>query len=304
MGLIKFKPTTASSRHTRLAKLDRKDYGANSAESKQLKKKAAKRIKGLTTKLAYKAGRNNSGKLATRHKGGREKRVYRIVDFKRDKKDIVAKVVNVEYDPYRSAHIALLQYADGEKRYIIAPNGLTIGAEVVASDKFESPKPGNAHPIGQIPAATFVHNVELVAGKGGVLARSAGVGIQIQGRADKGYIQLKMPSGEIRLVKEDCYATIGTVGNLDYTNEKVGKAGRSRRRGIKPTVRGVAQSYKHPHGGGQGKSGRHGTGGPAKDPWGNKRGAITRKNKTTNKFIVKRRTSTLRPRNKPYKTIA
>lgn len=295
--IVEFKPTTPTRRHTKLLKVrDQVLPGAEAAVERAHKQ--------LLGSVRYNAGKNNRGVITTRHKGGMVKRAYRNIDFARLKKDIVAEVISIEYDPNRTANVALLKYADGELRYIIAPQGLELGAKVVSSETVKSLQPGNSYPLKSIPAATFVHNVEIVPGKGGVIARGAGAGVQIQGKADKGYIQIKLPSGEIRLVKEDCYATIGMVGNEAYTNVKIGKAGRKRKMGVRPTVRGVAQSYKHPHAGGQGKSGRHGTGGPSKDPWGNKRGKITRKRKLTNKFIIKRRTSTLRPKNKPYKTIA
>lgn len=293
MSLIKFRPTTPTRRH---AKRLRHKQQENSSGMTKPKK--------LITSLNYKAGKNNRGVITTRHKGGRVKRKYRIVDFLRDKKEIAAEVIGIEYDPNRTANIALLKYADGELRYIIAPEGLSIGDDVITSSELKSLSPGNSYPLDQIPPATFIHNVELVPGKGAVLGRSAGVSIQLQGKATKGYVQIKLPSGEIRLVKGNCYATIGVVGNQEHLNEKIGKAGTKRKMGIRPTVRGVAQSYKHPHAGGQGKSGRHGTGGPSKDPWGNKRGVITRKNKKTNKYILKRRTSNLRPRNKKYQTIS
>ena len=225
-----------------------------------------------------------------------------MIDFMRNKYNIPAQVEALEYDPNRSANIALLKYRDGERRYILAADGLKIGAEVTAGDSVPI-KVGNALPLKKIPAAMFVHNVELNPGKGGILGRAAGTTIQIQGGA-KGYIQLKMPSGEIRLVREDCYATIGTVSNLDHANIKYGKAGRMRRMGIKPTVRGVAQSGgKHPHGDGQGKSGRHGPGGPSKDPWGNRRGRKTRNNPRTNKYIVHRRPNKKGHKTGTYKTI-
>jgi large subunit ribosomal protein L2 len=306
MPLIKLKPTTASRRGTKLIKFSLKEHIGEYTTAGDIalaKKLSGRRIKGIVTKKNYKAGKNFRGVITTRHKGGQVKRLYRVIDTTRSKRDMSAKVVNVEYDPNRSANIALLKYADGEFSYIISPEGLKIGDVIMASANLTEVKVGNAHPLSAIPAATFVHNVELVPGKGGVLARGAGTSVQIQGLAGKGYVQLKLPSGEIRLVNEECYATIGIVGNIDHGNQNFGKAGRMRKKGIRPTVRGVAQSYKHPHAGGQGKSGRHGTGGPSKDPWGNKRGKITRKNKQTNKFIIARKTSNLRPKNKPYKTI-
>jgi len=288
MALKVLKPTTSTRRHTILL-----DYSI-------LTKK--KPEKSLLIYRKYKAGKNSRGKLTVRTQGGRVKRKYRVIDFKRDKRDIVAVVEAIEYDPNRTAFIALLKYNDGERRYILAPKGLEVGNKVSAGDKAEI-KIGNALPLKKIPASTIVHNVELTPGKGGILGRSAGSQIQIQGGA-KGYIQLKMPSGEIRLAREDCYATIGVVSNIENKNKKIGKAGRNRHLGIRPKVRGVAQSGgTHPHGDGQGKSGRHGTGGPAKDKWGNKVGKRTRFNKLTNKYIIKRRPNKKGRKSKVYKTI-
>jgi len=275
MSLKALKPTTPTRRHTIV--LVNKDVKKNRPN------------KSLTTTLKYFAGRNQSGKITVRHKGGRVKRNFRVIDFKRDKRDIPAIVEQIEYDPNRSAFIALLLYKDGERRYIIAPETLSKGDEIIAGENVPV-KIGNALPLKKIPNAMYVHNIELHKGMGAVMGRSAGTMIQIQG-GSKGYIQLKMPSGEIRLIKEDCYATIGIVSNSEHSNTKIGKAGRKRHMGIKPTVRGVAMSGgKHPHGDGQGKSGRHGPGGPAKDRWGNRIGKRTRVNKVSTKFIVKRRT--------------
>lgn len=290
MAVKKLKPTTSTRRHTVLV-----DYSKRLTKGKKAEKK-------LTRNLKKNAGRNTSGSISVRHRGGRVKRKYRDIDFKRDKHDVPAVVEAIEYDPNRTSNIALLKYADGERRYILCPEKLNEGDEVMAGEKAPI-KPGNALPLKKIPSGTFVHNIEMKPGQGGIIGRAAGAAIQIQGGA-KGYIQLKMPSGEVRLVKETCYATIGNVGNLDHKNEKVGKAGRNRRRGIRPTTRGVAMSGgKHPHGDGQGKGGRHGTGGPAKDPWGNRLGKRTRKNKQTDKYIVKRRTSRKGRRFKKTKTI-
>lgn len=291
-----YNPTTPSLRHIKRVRLVQSEL--NNKEVKSSVKKS------LRTQVKYSAGRNNAGRVTSRGKGGRVKRDYRVIDFARGRLDIPGEVMAIEYDPNRSAFIAIVKYSNGQFCYILAPNGLKVGQKVISSEKLGSLEPGNAYPLKIIPAATFVHNVELAPNKGGILARAAGAKVQIQGTTESGYVQLKMPSGEIRLVNQNCYATIGTVSNLNHLNEAVGKAGTSRRSGIKPIVRGVAQSYKHPHGGGQGKSGRHGTGGPAQDLWGNKRGVITRRRKHTNKYIISRRTSTLRPTNKPYKTIA
>jgi len=286
---LKFQnPTTSTKRHTALV-IDR-TITQNRPD------------KNLMSHLSYKAGRNSSGKLTVRHKGGREKRHYRNIDFMRDKHNIPGKVSVIEYDPNRSANIALVVYKDGDKRYILSPLGLAVGDEVMSGDK-ATIKIGNALPLKNIPSAQFVHNIELSVGKGGVLVRSAGSSAQIQG-IDKGYAQLKMPSGEIRLILDKCYATIGVLGNIDHKNEKLGKAGRKRHMGIKPTVRGTAMSGgKHPHGDGQGKGGRHGPGGPAKDRWGNRIGTRTRNNKLTNKYIIKRRSNVRKNKFKNYKTI-
>ncbi|MFQ5492849.1 MAG: 50S ribosomal protein L2 [Candidatus Dojkabacteria bacterium] len=288
MPLKVLKPTTPTRRHTVL--LD------NSALDKKRPEKT------LTKSVKYKAGRNFRGKQTARHRGGRAKRLYREIDFIRDKHDVPGVVESIEYDPNRSVNIALVKYADGERRYILAPSSIKVGSKIEAGEKAPI-RVGNALPMKKIPAATFVHNVELKRGNGGTFGRSAGTSIQIQGGA-KGYIQLKLPSGEIRLVREENYATIGTLGNTDHKNVKFGKAGRKRKMGIRPTVRGVAQSgANHPHADGQGKGGRHGTGGPAKDPWGNRVGTRTRKNKRTNKFIVKRRSVGKGRKFKKYKTI-
>jgi large subunit ribosomal protein L2 len=229
------------------------------------------------------------------------KRKFREIDFKRDKYNVEARVESIEYDPNRTANIMLLVYTDGEKRYSLAPADINVGDKVTSGE--EAPiKTGNSMPLKRVPVGTFVHNVELHKGQGGILGRSAGGSIQVQG-ANKEYMQLKMPSGEVRLIRLENYATIGEVGNGDHTNVSLGKAGRKRKMGIRPSVRGVAMSSKHPHGGGQGKGGRHGPGGPAKDRWGNKVGKKTRKNKTTNKYIVHRKTSKNRKKAKRYKTI-
>ena len=243
--------------------------------------------KSLLGTLKRSGGRNNHGRITKRHTGGGHKRRYRIIDFKRDKKEIPAKVVSVEYDPNRSARIALLNYADGEKRYILAPVGIKVGDSVIASNNADI-QPGNAMAIRAIPLGTWVHNVELKPGKGGQLARSAGTYAAIAAKEGK-YAQLRMPSGEVRLIHQDCLATIGQVGNADHENVKVGKAGRNRWLGKRPQSRGVAMNpVDHPHGGGEGKSsgGRH----PV-TPWGvPTKGYKTRTNKRTDGFIVRRRT--------------
>ncbi len=288
MALRQHNPTTPTRRHT-----ESLDYSAIT-ESKP--------YKALTKYVKYNAGKNFRGKQTVRHKGGRVKRKYRIIDFKRNKYDVPAIVETIEYDPNRTANIALLKYEDGERRYILAPQKLQVGDKVVSGEKV-SIKTGNSMPLKNIPASTFVHNIETTRGNGGIIARAAGSAIQIQGFTQE-YAQLKMPSGEIRLVRSDCFATIGNVGNLDVKNIKFGKAGTKRRMGIRPTVRGVAMSGgKHPHGDGQGKSGRHGPGGPAKDRWGNPVGKKTRMNKSTNKYIIQRRPNKKGRQHKKYKTI-
>jgi large subunit ribosomal protein L2 len=243
-------------------------------------------LKSLTRAKKRISGRNNKGRLTVRHRGGGHKRLYRIIDFRRDKRDIPAKVVALEYDPNRSARIALLSYADGEKRYILAPDGLVAGSNVVAGDNADI-LVGNALPLKNIPLGTMIHNIELKKGKGGQMARSAGVAAQLLAK-EAGYAQMKMPSGETRKVHLDCYATIGQVGNLDFENVSIGKAGRSRWLGKRPTVRGVAMNpIDHPHGGGEGKTsgGRN----PV-SPWGlPTKGYKTRNNKRTQRFIIKRR---------------
>jgi large subunit ribosomal protein L2 len=254
----------------------------------------------LLVSVQYKAGRTN-GRVTTRHKGGRVKRTYRIIDFKRDKYDIKGEVESIHYDPFRTANIALIKYIDGDRRFILATKNMKIGDEVI-SGKEATIYEGNAMPLTRIPDGSFIHNVELKRGSGGILGRSAGVSIQKQGNV-KEYVQLKMPSGEIRLVLGENFATLGEIGNEDHSKEKIGKAGTNRKKGIRPTVRGVAMSIKHPHAGGQGKSGRGGPGGPARTPWGKKQMAKTRKNKSTNKYIIKRRTGKTRPNVKGYRTI-
>lgn len=243
--------------------------------------------KSLLEPLKKKAGRNNQGRLTVRHQGGGHKRMYRIIDFKRNKDGIPGRVATIEYDPNRSARIALINYADGEKRYIIAPVGLKVG-DVIYSGPEADIKVGNALPLRNIPVGTTVHNVELKPGRGGQLARSAGSYAQLMAKEGK-YALLRMPSGELRKVLAECRATIGQVGNLDHENITIGKAGRARWLGIRPTVRGVVMNpVDHPHGGGEGRSpiGRN----PV-TPWGKPAlGAKTRKkNHPTDKFIVRRR---------------
>ena len=242
----------------------------------------------LTTALRKTGGRNHHGRITSRRRGGGHKRRYRIIDFKRNKFDMPAAVQAIEYDPNRSPRIALLQYEDGEKRYIIAPEGLKIGDTVVSSKSAVAFKTGNAMPLGLMPDGMLVHNIELTQGKGAQMARSAGAYARIMA-SESGMITLKLPSGEMRMVSAKCFATIGTVGNKSHENIKIGKAGRSRWLGKRPKVRGVAMNpVDHPHGGGEGKTsgGRH----PV-SPWGTPaKGYKTRKkNKASNRYIVKRR---------------
>lgn len=243
--------------------------------------------KSLIAKHQRKAGHNNLGRITSRFRGGGHKRAYRIIDFRRDKLDVPAKVEAIEYDPNRSSRIALLSYADGERRYILAPVGLNVGDTVVASRKEADIRPGNALPLAAIPAGTFVHNVALKLGGPGQLGRAAGAQIQLLGK-EGDYATLKLPSGETRRVFAQCMATIGQVGNLDHMNISIGKAGRSRWLGRRPHNRGVSMNpVDHPLGGGEGKTsgGRH----PV-SPWGwNTKGKKTRRNARTDKFIVKRR---------------
>ncbi len=242
--------------------------------------------KSLITILKNNAGRNNQGNITVRGKGGRVKRFYRIIDFKRNKYDIPAVVKAIEYDPNRSARIALLVYKDGEKRYILAPLKLRVGDVVVSGENAE-PKVGNAMPIKNIPVGSFVHNIELKPKAGGQIARSAGNMAQVMAREGK-YAYIRLPSGEMRLINVECYATIGQVGNIEHSNINWGKAGRMRHKGKRPISRGVVMNpVDHPHGGGEGKSG---TGGTPVTPWGiPTKGYRTRNNKKTDKFIVTRR---------------
>ena len=247
--------------------------------------KDTKPEKTLTQGLKRRAGRDHKGRISVRHQGGGHKRLYRIIDFKRDKIDVPGKVASIEYDPNRSANIALIKYKDGEKRYIIAPKGLTVNAQVISGPKAPI-ETGNALPLENIPLGFTVHNVELTLGKGGQLVRSAGNGAVVAAK-EGDYVTLKLPSGEMRMIFKKCYATIGTVGNEDHMNVVIGKAGRNRWLGIRPTVRGMAMNpVDHPHGGGEGKSkGKH----PV-TPWGQPtKGYKTRKkHKPSSRFIVSR----------------
>lgn len=241
----------------------------------------------LVRPMRRKAGRNVHGHISVRHRGGGHKRLYRIIDFRRDKDGVPAKVVSIEYDPNRTARIALLSYADGDKRYILAPVGLSVGDRVESGPDADI-KPGNALPLRNIPTGTIVHNVELKPGRGGQMARSAGSWVQVMAKEDP-FAHLRLPSGEVRLVRLDCKATIGQVGNVEHENVRVGKAGRSRWLGLRPTVRGVVMNpVDHPHGGGEGRTpvGRIPT-----TPWGKiAMGKKTRKRgKESDRYIVKRR---------------
>jgi large subunit ribosomal protein L2 len=243
--------------------------------------------RSLIRPLRKQSGRNAYGRVTVRHRGGGHKRQYRVIDFKRDKGGIPARVHSIEYDPNRSARIALLVYADGEKRYIIAPLGLQVGQAVMSGAEAEI-RVGNALPLERIPLGTLVHNIELNPGRGGQLVRSAGTSAQVQAK-EGSYVTLRLPSGEVRLVHKECMATIGQVGNVDHGNVKLGKAGRKRWLGWRPAVRGSAMSPRdHPHGGGEGRTP---IGMPSpKSPWGQKTlGKKTRRNKATDRYIVHRR---------------
>ena len=279
MAVRKFKPTTSTRRHTRLE------------DRSKLQKDSGPR--NLTIAKKQKSGRSNQGKVTARHRGGGFKRRVRIVDFKRDKYDIPGKVLGFYFDPNRTAHLALLQYEDGEKRYIIAPRRVSVGDTLLSGEKTDV-LPGNAMKVKNIPAGTSVHCVEDTPGKGAAYGRSAGEAIVVQGPDPSGkFVQIKMPSGEIRLVFADCMATIGQVGNEDRMNVKLGKAGRRRNLGWRPEVRGMAMhAAEHPHGGGEGKGQ---VGGQAKDIWGHRIGTRTRRNKRTDKFIIKTRRTKRRP---------
>ena len=274
MGMKHFNPTTPSLRNMTVSTFD------------EITKKTPE--KSLLATKKKNAGRNSYGRITVRHQGGGNRQKYRIVDFKRKKDDMTATVIGIEYDPNRSANIALIQYEDGEKAYILAPVGLTDGDKVVSGQKADI-KPGNCMPIESIPVGTMIHNIELNPGQGGKLVRAAGQEAQLMAKEGK-YAHVRLPSGEMRLVMARCRATIGTIGNSDHENVKVGKAGKTRHMGIRPTVRGsVMNPCDHPHGGGEGRA-PVGHAGPM-TPWGKPAlGYKTRKrNKKSNKFIVKRR---------------
>jgi len=271
MGIRSYKPTSAGRRFA--TSLDFSEVTATGPEKK------------LSHGIKRSSGRNSDGHITSRHRGGGHKRRYRVIDFKRNKLGVPAKVATIEYDPNRSALICLVSYADGEKRYILAPVGLRVGDTVLAGERVDV-RPGNAMPLGNIPLGTQVHNVELKPGKGGQMVRSAGASAQIMAKEGK-YTTLRMPSGEMRMVLSSCMATIGQVGNVEQGNISVGKAGRSRWLGVRPQTRGTAMNpVDHPHGGGEGRNkGRH----PV-SPWGwPTKGAKTRKRKPSDRLIVSRR---------------
>lgn len=242
--------------------------------------------KHLTTILKKNSGRDNTGQVSVRHQGGRQKRYYRLIDFKRDKRDIEATVLGIEYDPNRTANIALVEYTDGEKRYILHPHGLEVG-DTIVTGKTDKIKPGNAMQIADLPLGTEIHNIELYPGKGGIMVRGAGTSASIIAK-DGDYADIKMPSKEVRKIFLRCYATIGRISKIEHKLEKIGKAGRKRLMGVRPTVRGVAQNpSSHPHGGGEGRTGE---GQHPKTPWGKPaRGKKTRKKKPSDKLIVRSR---------------
>ncbi|HIE25403.1 MAG TPA: 50S ribosomal protein L2 [Anaerolineales bacterium] len=273
MAVKKYKPTTPGQR------------GMTGYTFEEITKKTPER--SLIIPLRKTGGRNAHGRVTVRHRGGGHRRFIRIVDFKRDKLGVPARVAAIEYDPNRTARLALLFYADGAKRYIIAPLGVKVNDTLVSGPEAEI-RVGNALPIANIPVGTMVHNIEMKEGKGAQMVRSAGASAQVLAK-EGDYAQIRLPSGEVRLIRQACYATIGQVGNVDHSNIKLGKAGRKRHMGIRPTVRGSAMNPNdHPHGGGEG---RQPIGMPSpKSPWGKKTlGKKTRRNKTTDKYIVRRR---------------
>jgi len=274
MGIKVFKPTSPGRRN-----MTASDYSEITKSTPE---------KSLIEPIRKSGGRNNNGRITVRHRGGGNKRMYRIIDFKRDKFDVPGKVAAIEYDPNRNARIALIFYFDGEKRYVIAPDKVNVGDVIVSAGKQEADiKPGNAMKLRFIPVGTYIHNVELKIGKGGQIARAAAAGVQILGK-EKDHATVRMPSGEIRIIHLECRASIGTVGNQDVSNIKIGKAGKMRWLGRRPKVRGVVMNpVDHPHGGGEGKTsgGRH----PV-TPWGKPtKGYRTRNNKRTDKFRIRRR---------------
>ena len=272
MAIKSYKPYTPSRRF--MTTLDNSDITSKPT------------VKKLLVKLPAKAGRNNNGRITSRHKEGGAKKLYRIIDFKRNKFGIEGVVSTIEYDPYRNSRICLVTYKDGDKKYIIQPEGLKVGDVVEAAEAGLDVKPGNAMKIKNIPVGTVIHNIELKPGKGAQIVRSAGNSAQIMGREGK-YVIVRLPSGEMRYVLGECMATIGTVGNADIQNVTIGKAGRTRHKGIRPQTRGIAMNpVDHPHGGGEGRS----KGNIPVTPWGKPtKGYRTRKNKKTDKYIISRR---------------
>jgi len=273
MAIKTFKPTTPSRRF--MTVLDSSDITAKAS------------VRSLLKKLPRKAGRNNNGRITSRHKEAGAKKLYRIIDFKRNKFGVEGRIATVEYDPYRNCRICLVNYIDGEKRYILQPKGVKVGDVVMAAEAGLDIKPGNAMKLKNIPVGTLVHNIEMNPGQGGKIARSAGGYAQIMGRDGK-YVSLRLPSGEMRYILGECMATVGTIGNEDFANMVIGKAGRNRHRGIRPQTRGSAMNpIDHPHGGGEGKtnSGRH----PV-SPWGMPtKGYKTRRKKASDKLIISRK---------------
>ena len=278
MAVKKYKPTTPGQR------------GMTGYTFEEITKSTPER--SLTVSLGRHGGRNSYGRVTVRHQGGGHRRLVRVIDFRREKLGIPAKVAAIEYDPNRTARLALLNYADGEKRYIIAPLDLKVGDTLMSGPNAEI-RPGNCLPIANIPVGTLIHNIELKAGRGGQIVRSAGGSAQLLGK-EGDFAQVRLPSGEVRLIHQVCYATIGTVGNLDHSNVKLGKAGRSRHLGVRPAVRGSAMTPRdHPHGGGEGRQ-PIGLAGP-KSPWGKPTlGYKTRRNKKSDQYIVRRRSKTNR----------
>lgn len=272
MGLKSYRPTSPGRR------------GMTGATFEEVTKVTPE--KSLVLSIRKKAGRNNRGVITVRHRGGGSRRKLRIIDFKRDKVDVPGRVAAIEYDPNRSARIALIYYADGDKRYILAPQGLSVGDTVKAGESAEV-KPGNALPLSSIPSGVLIHNIELQPGKGGQVVRSAGVAAQVMGKEDK-YTLIRLPSGEVRRFLTSCLATVGQVGNIEHQNIKLGKAGRARWMGRRPKVRGSAMTPRdHPHGGGEGRAPR---GMPPKTPWGKPAlGYKTRRQKASDRLIVKRK---------------
>ena len=273
MAIKKLNPTSAGQRG--MTKSDHQEITTSTPE------------KSLLKPLRKKAGRNNTGRITCRHKGGGVKQAYRVIDFKRDKTNVPGTVKTIEYDPNRNVRISLVCYADGEKRYILTPDGLNVG-DVIVSGPDAHIQVGNALPLEMIPLGTMIHNIELEPGRGGILVRSAGNAAQLMAKEGE-YVTIKLPSSEMRMIRKTCLATIGVLGNAEYKNIKIGKAGKKRYMGIKPTVRGVTMNpCDHPHGGGEGKTG---PGGNPKTPWGKPAlGAKTRNaKKASNKFIVRRR---------------